>query len=494
MRPATYLVFFALFALALAATHLSMLELPFHWDELGQFVPSALDLWRDGAWVPHSAPPNPHPPGVMAYLAGVWSIVGYSIEATRAAMLLIASLAVLAAFLLAIELGRDAPGAPAFAAAVFLMASPVFFSQAVMAQLDMPAMLFTSLALLWFLQERLALAVIASAALVMTKETGLLVPLVFAVWLAGERRYRDAALFLIPAAPLAAWLGVVEHATGHLFGNTAFTEYNLFYPLHPVRLGMALLRRVHYLFLADFHWVGTAALIYAWRGTRLFRSRAWKVAWVLFAAHSLAVTVLGGAVLERYLLPVLPVLYSGMAAAMMFLRPPLRGAAVAVLALGLAAGNFWNPPYPFPHENNLAWTEMVRVHREAAGFVQLRYPGTAIATAWPLSAALTRPDFGYADHPLAVKELPDLLPRTVEAIDWDQTPVLVLFSRSPEAQSGPYRSAGVRALRHRYWGWEPDMEPWEVRARLPVTLVARWPRREHWVEIYEKRGRLPAPR
>src|SRR5438093_1576840 len=82
---------------------------------------------------------TPHPPGVMAYLALVWKIFGYSIPAARVAMLLIASVGVLFSFLLAIRLSRGAPGAPAFAAAAFLMATPMFYTQSMMAQLDMPA-------------------------------------------------------------------------------------------------------------------------------------------------------------------------------------------------------------------------------------------------------------------------------------------------------------------------------------------------------------------
>jgi hypothetical protein len=486
-RPGSYLVVLGLFGLALAATHAGMLRLPFHWDELGQFVPQALDLYRHGAWIPHSAHPNAHPPGVMAYLAGVWLVFGYSVEVTRAAMLAVASLALLAAFLLAIELSREAPGAPAFTAALFLFLSPLFFAQAVMVHLDLPAMLFTSLALLWFVQGRLKAALLASIALVAMKETGLIVPLVFAAWLAAERRYRHAALFLLPAVPLAAWLAVLASSTGHLFGDPAFTEYNVFYPLHPVRLAMALVRRLNYLFVADFHWVGTAALVFAWRRTRLFRSRSWKIAWLLVAVHAVLLSALGGAVLERYLLPVLPVLYAGMAAAIAFLGSRLRTAATAVLAVGLLAGAFWNPPYPSPPENNLGWTAYVRLHREAAAFVRENYGHTRIATAWPFSAALRRHGLGYVDAPHPVAELPDFLPRTVAAIDWERSPVLVLFSRNPAADSPLFRTALVRSFWNRYWGWEPDIGPAEIRARLPVELVARWSRGGYWVEVYRHR-------
>jgi predicted membrane-bound dolichyl-phosphate-mannose-protein mannosyltransferase len=49
-------------------------------------------------------------------------------------------------------------------------------------------MLFTCLALLLFLQDKIRLAALACAALVLVKETGLLVPLLFGVWLLYEKR------------------------------------------------------------------------------------------------------------------------------------------------------------------------------------------------------------------------------------------------------------------------------------------------------------------
>src|SRR5579862_229018 len=84
-------IFFAAFAAVILAAHLPYLKLPFFWDELGQFVPASLDLYQSGAWVAKSTLPNVHPPGVMAYLALVWKIFGFSILSTRVAMLLIAA-------------------------------------------------------------------------------------------------------------------------------------------------------------------------------------------------------------------------------------------------------------------------------------------------------------------------------------------------------------------------------------------------------------------
>src|SRR4051812_13469485 len=90
-RLGSYLLFALVFGLVIVCGHLPFIHLPYFWDELGHSVPAALDIYRDGAWIPHSTLPNVHPPGVMAYLALVWRIFGYSIEATRIAMLLIAA-------------------------------------------------------------------------------------------------------------------------------------------------------------------------------------------------------------------------------------------------------------------------------------------------------------------------------------------------------------------------------------------------------------------
>src|SRR5581483_9075361 len=81
------LVFFLVFAAPLFAIHLSLLTLPFYWDEQGQFIPTALDLLRSGAWIAHSTIPNVHPPGVEAYLVLWYKLFGFSIPVTRLAML-----------------------------------------------------------------------------------------------------------------------------------------------------------------------------------------------------------------------------------------------------------------------------------------------------------------------------------------------------------------------------------------------------------------------
>ena len=479
----TFLLFAAVLVAFIFASHVPFLTVPFYWDELGQFVPAALDIFQKGAWVPLSTVPNVHPPGVMAYLAAVWSIAGYSIAATRLAMLALAAVGAVVTLRLGMRMGLEM-GAAALAAG-FLSVSPLFFSQSMMAQLDMPAMVFLALALLLFLEERIVAAALVSTVLVMFKETGIIAPALFGAWLWFEKRRREAAWFVAPVLPLAVWLVVLKRSTGRWFGNAAFTEYNVWYLLHPVRLPLALTRRLYYLFLGTGHWIGSIALVLALRGRLVFRTRSWRVAGLLVVGHVVLVSVLGGAVLERYLVPVLPILYIGFAAALWRHAKSWRIACAAVLGAALIAGNFVNPPYPFPLENNLAFVDFVRVHSEAAAYLETHVPDGKIATMFPLASALRRPEFGYVRHPLKVREIGDFSSRNVAPLAREDVAALVLYSPAWDPL-GLMENPEWTAFIKRYYGYEAPVGADEIRVLLGAHRVARWTRHGQWVEIYER--------
>jgi hypothetical protein len=421
----------------------------------------------------------------MAYLAAVWKIFGYSIAATRVAMLVLASLTALFTFLLAIRLCRGLPGAPALAPLLLLLLDPLFYMQSMMAQLDMPAMLFTVLALLLFLEDRHLAAALASTALVLAKETGALLPLILAGVLLFDRpRAKFAAYYLAPFAALAVWFFVLWRSTGQLFGDAGFTHYNLGYALHPVRAALCLIRRIYYLFIDDFRWAGSLAIFLTWKRTRIFLSREWKITWLFLGAHVVMVSVLGGAELERYLLPVLPLLYIAMAAAWSTLRPLWRNAGLAAVAAGLLIGLFVNPPYPFPFENNLAMVDFVELHRDAAQYLEASYPNKTIYTAWPLTGALRDPAFGYVTKKLATFETSDFGYSTLNSLDPKGVDVLVLYSRTWEPRWSVLQWPLVeRFLRHFYL-YEPQMDADQVRDHFGLVQVRRWDQRGQWIEIY----------
>jgi len=481
VRFHSYFVVFLIAASFLLLAHGPLLDLPWYWDEIGQFIPAALDIFHKNAWIPVSTVPNVHPPGVMALLAGVWTVFGYSILATRITMLLIGALAILFVFLLAIELGRGVAGTPAFSAVVFFCVSPLFFAQSMLAQLDMPAMAAATLALLLFLQNRFRDSALACVAVVLLKETGLAVPGLFFVWLLAEGRRRDALWFLLPLPGLVTWLVMLHHATGNWLGNADFARYNVAHQLTLAHVALAIARRAYYLFIGSGHFIGTAAVIYAFRRMPVLRDRAWKIAAAFVAVQTLTVCLLGGAVLERYLLPVLPVLYTAFAVSMQSFLPHTRKLLVVALLLGLAAANFVNPFYPFPLENNLAFADFVQLEQSATGAADER-PALTVATAFPVSDALRDPQFGFVTSPHHVIELEDFAPASIEKLQASPPDMMIVF----DPVWDPFHLLRIDAIRRflvRHYGYVAPLSPAEIAQSLSMRIVRRWSRRGQSMEL-----------
>jgi hypothetical protein len=344
--------------------------------------------------------------------------------------------------------------------------------------------------LLWFLQDRIPLAAAACVALVMVKETGAAIPLAFAAWLIYERRWRDAAWFLAPAAALAGWVAYLGLKTGNWAGNSDFVQFNVYYPLAPGRLAAAILRRVYYLFFADLRWVGTAGLIYAWRRTNLFRTRSWKIALLAAGAQAACVTVLGGAVLNRYLLPVMPVLLAAIAAALSFCPRAARVGCSAALLAGAVAGNFITPPYPFAYEDNLAFIDFARVQQEAAAYLEQRHAGTRVCAPWPLSLELARPYLGYVHSRFEVGNVPDLSAGSLGRAGCGGDSTLAAFAGNWDSPRGLLRFAPLRE----FWWRLSGAGPADGATPPPgYSREARFERRDQWVEIYVPAGGARAP-
>jgi 4-amino-4-deoxy-L-arabinose transferase-like glycosyltransferase len=475
--------FFLLFTIPLILLHLGLLHLPYFWDELGQFIPTALDLLRDGSWVAHSTLPNIHPPGVEVYLVLWYKLFGYSTAITRLAMLCLAGVGLLLTFLLAVRLSRGIRGTPAFLPPLLLALSPLFYIQSMMAQLDMPAMVFTLLALLLFLNERYAASAMATVVLVLVKETGAVTPAVFFALLLWRRRGREAAYFLAAPLALGGWLVALHHATGYWMGNPGFEHYNVSYSLHPVRMALCVFRRIQYLLFAEFRWIATLCILLVWRRLWALRSPAWIAVGLVFAANLLLVTIFGGAALERYLLPVLPIFYIVAAFAIYLLPRRQKVVSAALLIAGLAASIFWNPPYPFPFENNFAMVDFVALQQAATHYLEDRLPASTVATAWPYSAALERPDYGFVSRPMRAIETNDFHFSSVRSIPQNRYNVLVVYTRTWDPEYGILRLSWIRRFLQRFYEYEPEITPSQC-AELGLAPVISWQRRGQEITIY----------
>ena len=212
---------------------------------------------------------------------------------------------------------------------------------------------------------------------------------------------------LLPVAPLAGWYAYHYLKTGFLLGNPEFFRYNVAATLNPLRIPLAFGMRLWQLFgYFGLYLLTLAGLLAMLRPPLTVGRVTGQVArpripfWVQAAFLSVAfaylafMSVAGGAVLARYMLPVIPLVILVMVSTLWRRARYWKLIAVAV-AIAFVAGLFTNPPYGFSLEDNLAYRDYVVLHAEASRFLAMRYPGARVLTAWPASDELTRPWLGY---------------------------------------------------------------------------------------------------
>src|SRR5205085_6728391 len=149
-RLRTPLIFVFIFA-AVLLLHLSLINLPYYWDEAGYFIPAARDIYADCQFIPHSTLSNAHPPLVMAYLALAWKLFGFRIAVARVAVLAVSALALTGLFRLAERVQNTRV---AIATVVCTALYPVFFAQSSLAHLDMMVAALTLWALVFYFPTR----------------------------------------------------------------------------------------------------------------------------------------------------------------------------------------------------------------------------------------------------------------------------------------------------------------------------------------------------
>jgi hypothetical protein len=239
------------------------------------------------------------------------------------------------------------------------------------------------------------------------------------------------------------------------------------------------------LFLADFRWIGTLVLIATFTKIKAFRTSAWAIVTGASCATLVLVSVLGGAELERYLLPVLPVFYIAVGIALTSLERRFSVPAMIGLFGGLIASLFWNPPYPFPFENNYAMVDFVRLQELAADFVERNLPDRTIATAWPYTAGLTNPDFGFVKQKLKVVETHDFHTASIKALPPNYD-VLIVYSRTWMPQNSVMAFEFVRRFLRHFYEWDNDISP-EQCEEMGLLERISWTARGQTITVYAKR-------
>ena len=512
-------------------THWPLLRLPYFWDEAGYYIPAARDLYLTAALIPHSTMSNAHPPLVMAYLALAWKIFSYSPLVTRTAMLFIAALGLTGIF----ELARRVAGiGVAVASAIFVACYPVFFAQASLAHMDLAAAALTMWGLLFYIERRFPLAALWFALAALAKETAIIAPLALFAWdllapsslhpsscnvlfchperdlargsparsdIAPRKREDKIFWLLLPLLPLAAWYTFHFARTGYLFGNPEFFRYNLEATLSPLRIFFAALLRawqvVGYMNLFVLTVAAALAMFFpAQKDGIQERQRSaipvQLVFAVVIAAYWLVMSIIGGAVLARYMLPAIPLV---IILCVSTLRRRVRGwpVAAALVAAAFLLGLFVNPPYVFAPEDNLAYRDYVELHQQAAGFLQAqrKFSQAHVLTAWPASDELAKPWLGYVRSPFKVLQLENFSRENLQAaITAPAFPaptfdVALVFSTKYEPQRRLWMPQFWRRAQTRFFGYHSDLQPFAAAQVLGGRVVYEQRRAGQWVAVIE---------
>jgi len=537
---------FAVIFVTIFLLHAPLLQLPYFWDEAGYYVPAARDIFLSGSLIPHSTVSNAHPPLALAWIALWWKLVGYAPLVTRSAMLVVAAFSLLGLFRLA---HRAANAEVAIASTLCTAVYPVFFAQSSLAQVDLAAAGLTFWALSAYLEERPATTAIWFSLAALAKETAILAPIALALWellcflmpqcfaplrqknyvgtaapgypveRSSTASMRRILSLILPLLPLALWYAYHYSRTGYVFGNPEFFRYNVAATLNPLRFLLALALRLWQAFGYLHLWLLTAAMLLAMlrppikdhvgtaaqacpersrtgcpverSSTAVARQRipipVQMIFLVIIVAYVTAMALIGGAVLARYMLPAVPLV---IILAVSTLRRRLRywPAAASVVAVAFVAAWFWNPPYGFSPEDNLAYRDYIVLHRNAERFLEARYPMARALTAWPASDELSRPWLGYSTRPVQVVRIEDFsLEEVLSAAEFRQNfEVALVFSTKYE----PPRPLLDRwktwiGLKRRFFGYHRDLPPLAAAQILGGHIVFSEERKGQWVAVIE---------
>lgn len=537
---------FFLFFAALLLLHFPLLRLPYFWDEAGYYIPAARDILLTGSLIPSSTLSNAHPPLLLAYIAGAWKLFGYSPLVTRVAMLIVSAFCLLGVFRLAhrvanVQVAIGSVIALALYPVYFSQSSMAHMDLGAAAfilwGLDFYLAERRSMAVSFFAAACLTkeTAAIVPAALVAWEFFQIIpklrnpngswdipfrgtyyVPPSAAVPITNQKssigngapisRFPDfqisrSFVLLLSLLPLLAWFAFHYAKTGHFFGNPQFFRYNAADNFHPARILAAFALRIWHLFGYMNMALLTAAVLLAMtlapRRAKIRNQRSkiengflprisipiQLVFYILILAHLVAFSVLGGAALARYLLPVYP-LFIIVGISTLRRRLPRWPAFVAVICLGFAVALITEPFYRFAPEDNLAYSDYVRLHQSGERFVAQHFATATVLTAWPASDEITRPWLGYVDKPIRILRIENFTPEQILAAAEvrNQYQAALLFSTKEE----PHLLLDFRwweRLQARYFGYHRDLGPAETAQLLGGRIVYSARRGSQWVAV-----------
>jgi hypothetical protein len=203
--------------------------------------------------------------------------------------------------------------------------------------------------------------------------------------------------------------------------------------------------------------------------------------------YMLAMAVIGGAVLARYMLPILPLVILVWISTL-WRRVEMWKVVVIIVGATFAVNLFVNPPYGFSIEDNLAYRDYIQLHQNAEGFLEARYPMARVLTAWPANDEITRPSLGYVTHPMRVVRIEDFTAdELMSAADLRSNfDVALVFSTKYEPNHSLLENwPAWQRTKARFFGYHRDLPPPATAQILGGDIIYSERRNGQWIAIIE---------
>jgi hypothetical protein len=429
---------------------------------------------------------------------------------TRSAMLAVAAFTLLGVYRLAQRANNTAV---AVGTTLLTAVYPVFFAQSSLVHLDLAAAGFTFWALRAYLDDRRVAMLVWFALAGLAKETAILAPTALAAWeIAGPFLFRSdntKRLLLFPerswvrfmalvasVIPLCLWFAFHYSRTGFVFGNPEFFRYNVQATVNPLRMVLAFGTRLWQAFGYMGLWALTAIMIFAMTlkarrdesGVEA-RTRVNFSVQITFAvvvlAYVLALSVVGGAVLSRYMLPVAPLVIL-ISVSTVWRRMKHWQTILGLVAALFVLTWFWNPPYSFPFEDNLAYRDYAELHAAGANYLEHHFANARVLTAWTASDELNRPWLGYVHRPMKIVRVEDFSAEQIQAIASVSPPpydVVLAFSTKYVAPVDISSWPPWERMKERFFGYHHDLPPEAIARILGGRIVMQQHRRGQWIAV-----------
>ena len=346
-----------------------------------------------------------HPPGLHLVAALLFRVFGPSIEVAHALIAVFGAVGVGATYAF-VRAAHDAK--TALLAALLLLFSPTWFSNAGVFLADLPVAALGVLSAVLVMRERVVAYCVVASVMVLLKEPAVAVVAALVAyrllrrWPVSRASLRDALPYAAPLLVFIAFITAQKIASGRFFFILAFEADPL------IDGGIAATLRdaakvTTWLFVAQFRWVLTLAIALDLVVNREARRRPELLLCVLVVLGS-GYTFSVIYYMSRYVLPVFPFFYAlGAVSLMSLARTPRRQQATGAAAVALTLWCLARDPLRGHGEDNLRYLGIVRAHQAAVAEIESRFAGARLLATWPVAAELSDPLLGYVDRPLPVK-------------------------------------------------------------------------------------------